>query len=66
MIKASLNLRGEKYPDDKLEGIWIHIGDDLALEVGGSTTVSTKTIGLNLNTCNTKESLAKDGIFNLS
>ena len=44
VIKAGLNLRGEKYPDDKLEGIWIHIGDDLALEVGGSTTVSAKTI----------------------
>jgi len=44
LIKAASNLRGEEYPDDKVEGIWIHVGDDLALDVGGSATVGAKTI----------------------
>lgn len=44
MIQAQALIRGEEYPDEKTEGIWIHIGDDLALDVGGSAAVGAKTI----------------------
>ncbi len=44
LIKAAANLRGEKYPNEDIEEVWIHIGDDLALDVGGSATVGAKTI----------------------
>ena len=44
LIKTGASLRGEDYPDDSVEGIWIHIGDDLALDVGGSAQVGAKTI----------------------
>lgn len=44
LIQTGANLRKEKYPDDSIEGVWIHVGDDLALDVGGSATVGAKTI----------------------
>lgn len=44
LIKAGALIRGEDYPDETIDGIWIHVGDDLALDVGGSATVGAKTI----------------------
>lgn len=44
LIKTGALLRGEEYPDPNAEGVWIHIGDDLALDVGGAATVGAKTI----------------------
>ena len=44
LIKAAALLRGEDYPNDDVEEVWIHVGDDLALDVGGSATVGAKTI----------------------
>jgi FMN phosphatase YigB (HAD superfamily) len=34
----------EPYPRDDVEYVWIHVGDDLALDVGGSATCGAKTI----------------------
>ena len=34
----------EPYPRDDVEYVWVHVGDDLALDVGGSATCGAKTI----------------------
>lgn len=44
LIKAAAMLRGEEYPNENVQEVWIHVGDDLALDVGGSATVGAKTI----------------------
>lgn len=46
LIKANALIRGEDSSDLGLDGngVWIHVGDDLALDVGGSATVGAKTI----------------------
>jgi FMN phosphatase YigB (HAD superfamily) len=48
-VRAGYTLRNEEYPDPNVEQIWIHIGDDLALDVGGSATCGAKTIMAELN-----------------
>jgi len=37
-------LRGMEFPNPNVENVWIHVGDDLALDVGGSATCGAKTI----------------------
>ncbi len=49
LIKSAALLRNETYPDENIEGVWIHVGDDLALDVGGSATVGAKTIWAELD-----------------
>ena len=49
MMKAGAMIRGEEYPDEGVEGVWIHVGDDLALDVGGSATCGAKTIWAELD-----------------
>jgi len=42
LIRASATLKNQTF--DNSDGVWVHIGDDLALDVGGSATVGAKTI----------------------
>jgi hypothetical protein len=44
LAKTAALLRGEEYPDPNAEYVWIHVGDDLALDVGGAATCGAKTI----------------------
>lgn len=44
LAKTEALLRGEEYPDPNVEYVWVHVGDDLALDVGGSATCGAKTI----------------------
>lgn len=44
LSKTGALLRGEEYPDPNVENVWIHVGDDLALDVGGAATCGAKTI----------------------
>lgn len=44
LVETGANLRGESYPNPDFEYIWVHVGDDLALDVGGSATCGAKTI----------------------
>ena len=44
LSKTGALLRGGEYPDPNVENVWIHVGDDLALDVGGAATCGAKTI----------------------
>eukprot|EP00558_Chaetoceros_sp_UNC1202_P012208 CAMPEP_0197234628 /NCGR_PEP_ID=MMETSP1429-20130617/2320_1 /TAXON_ID=49237 /ORGANISM="Chaetoceros sp., Strain UNC1202" /LENGTH=363 /DNA_ID=CAMNT_0042693081 /DNA_START=236 /DNA_END=1327 /DNA_ORIENTATION=- len=44
LVETNAFLRGGDYPDPNVEYTWIHVGDDLALDVGGSATCGAKTI----------------------
>ena len=44
ILSTAAGLRGEEYPDPSVEYVWIHVGDDLALDVGGAATCGAKTI----------------------
>ncbi len=44
LVETGANLRGDEYPDPDIEYVWIHVGDDLALDVGGAATCGAKTI----------------------
>jgi len=44
LAKTAALLRGDDYPDPSVENVWIHVGDDLALDVGGAATCGAKTI----------------------
>lgn len=44
LAKTAAQMKGEEYPDPNTEYVWIHIGDDLALDVGGAATCGAKTI----------------------
>lgn len=44
LVKTEALLRGEEYPDANVDYVWIHVGDDLALDVGGAATCGAKTI----------------------
>lgn len=44
LFETALNLRGNDYPAPNTEYTWIHVGDDLALDVGGATLCGAKTI----------------------
>ena len=45
LFHANRELRKEMTEDnDNIEYVWIHVGDDLALDVGGSSTCGAKTI----------------------
>ena len=44
LAKTAALLRGEEYPIPSVEYAWIHVGDDLALDVGGAATCGAKTI----------------------
>lgn len=44
LVKTNAALRGDDYPDPNVDYVWIHVGDDLALDVGGAATCGAKTI----------------------
>jgi FMN phosphatase YigB (HAD superfamily) len=50
LVKAGRMLRsGGEEEDEEYEAVWIHVGDDLALDVGGSKTSGAKTIWAELD-----------------
>mmetsp|Transcript_54529 Transcript_54529/g.162920 ORF Transcript_54529/g.162920 Transcript_54529/m.162920 type:complete len:444 (-) Transcript_54529:493-1824(-) len=48
IYEAALERYKEFAPEDKPMRVWIHIGDDLAYDVGGSSAVGAKTIWTDL------------------
>uniref|UniRef100_A0A7S3PWG9 Haloacid dehalogenase-like hydrolase n=1 Tax=Chaetoceros debilis TaxID=122233 RepID=A0A7S3PWG9_9STRA len=44
LVETGANLRGDTFPEPDKEYVWIHVGDDLALDVGGAATCGAKTI----------------------
>merc|ERR1719410_1547089 len=44
LAQAGAVLRNEMFPNPDIDYVWIHIGDDLALDVAGAATCGAKTI----------------------